>query len=365
MSALRVIHLRSSVGLYGAEQMLLDLCAEQQRRGLLTRITAFQPPSAGVPALLGAAATRGLTSNGLQCSGVLDPACVSALRTQLVEASQQRDLVLHCHDYKSVCYGAVAARGLRLRRVATAHGWVRGGVRLRLYRALEMRMLRGFDRVCAVSPPIAQELQQAGIAARRICQIDNGIDMQRYRLGGSLPSSNTLQLGTAARLAPEKNLQQLLLALAQCRSFGLRFALTVYGEGELREELEGLVARLDLGDCVSLPGASGTLEQWYVQLDAFVLVSLSEGMPLTVLEALACGCPVLASNVGALPSMLADLPGCRVLPAGNYAALVDALCTQPRRTQADPSLRQRVSDRYALTRMADAYDQVYREALTA
>jgi glycosyltransferase involved in cell wall biosynthesis len=358
-----VIHLRSSGGLYGAEQMLLGLCSEQQRRGSRPLLIAFADPREGTPALLTAAAQRGLPVQRLDCRGVFDLGCLRALRRQLLAAGDQA--VLHCHDYKSVCYGRIAARGLKLRRVATAHGWVGGGPRLRAWRALELRVLRGFDRVCAVSASIAAQLRAAGIAPARVVQIDNGIDLERFRMREGAREHGALRLGTAARLSPEKNLGQLIEALAQCRALGVGISLTIYGEGPQRAELQSLIERLQLHDRVTLPGMRDSLEDWYPGLDAFVLVSLTEGMPLSVLEALACGRPVLASDVGALPVMLDGLPGCRVLPVADYAALTGALCALPARMPPDPRLRQRVAERYGLTHMADAYDDVYRQAQAA
>lgn len=362
MSAARAFHLRSSSGLYGAEQMLLGLCAEQQRRGQRPTLCSFVSPAAPRSALLDAAAARGLPTQALSCDGMLDLGCLRALRRQLLAADAEGDTVLHCHDYKSVCYGRIAARGLRLRRVATAHGWIDGGARLRAYRALELRMLRGFDRVCAVSGSLAEQLRASGLQPQRVAQIDNGIDVERFRMREHPRAPGWLRLGTAARLSPEKNLGQLIEALAQCRALGVDISLTILGDGPQRGELEQLIGRLQLGDRVSLPGMRAALEDWYPQLDAFVLVSLSEGMPLAVLEALACGCPVLASDVGALPRVLEGLPGCHLVPVADPSALVGALRRLQPRLQPDPRLRQRVIERYALTRMAEAYAGVYEQA---
>lgn len=365
MSAPGVCHLRSSSGLYGAEQMLLGLCAEQQRRGQGPVLLAFAPTGGDPPALLAAALAAGIDARALPCRGALDPGCLRALRAQLVALQSQGIGVLHCHDYKSVVYGRLASRGLGLWRVATAHGWLPGGLRLRAYRALELRMLRGFDRVCAVSDAIADSLQRAGLRTPRISRIDNGIDLQRFRLAQHRRSGPALMLGSAARLSAEKNLAQLIRCLADARRRGGRFQLTLCGEGPLRGELERLVAELGMGDCVALPGPSAHLEDWYPTLDAFVLVSLSEGMPLTVLEALACGCPVLASDAGAMPALLAGLPGCRIVPRGDGEALAQALGAIAARSAPDPRLRQRVAERYSLTHMAEAYAAAYRPALPA
>lgn len=361
-----VIHLRSSAGLYGAEHMLLGLCSEQRRRGAAPTLAAFSPPSDAAAPLIDAARARGVDVLALTCRGPVDPRCIARLRAALVAARRRGPVVLHCHDYKSVAYGRLASWGLPIARVATVHGWLDDAPRLRLYRRLELGLLRGFDRVCAVSEGLAGQLRGAGLRQERVRRIDNGIDVARFRPAPrAAPSPRPLQLGMAARLSPEKNQAQLLLALAECRQRGLDFHLTIHGEGPLRAPLQAKIERLRLEQHVSLAGESAALEQWYPQLDALLLPSLSEGLPLTVLEALACGCPVLASDVGSLPQVLRGLPGCRVFASGDFAGLVDALMHLPQRSTSEPALRQRVIERYSLERMVESYDGIYREALAA
>jgi L-malate glycosyltransferase len=366
-----VLHLRSSAGLYGAEFMLLGLCAEQARRGARPTLAAFAPALQPPPLLIALATQRHLPTLALPCRGRLDLRCVRTLRSWLRAAQLRGTRVLHCHDYKSVVYGALAAAGLPLARVATVHGWVGGEVRASVYRRLEQAVLRGFDRVCAVSPALATELDAAGVPARRLQCVPNGVDVDRFQLGkaplpdAELDDPGELLIGTAARLSPEKNLGMLIEAVAEAVARGVRLRLCLLGDGPERARLERLAAPLIAQGRIDMPGAATALERWYPRLDAFVLPSLSEGMPMTVLEALACGCPVLASNVGAVPEMLAGLPGCRIVPAGDRQALVEALCELRPRAATLPALRRRVVERYSLGAMADAYERVYEQALAA
>jgi glycosyltransferase involved in cell wall biosynthesis len=367
MSAPVVAHLRSSAGMYGAEHVLLGLCDEQVQRGLAVSVVGFAPVGRRGPELLAAASARGVRSIALPCRGPVDARAVLALR-RLLGNSANID-VLHCHDYKSVVYAALATSGLSVARVATLHGWLNVNVRLRFYRWLELRALRGFDRVCAVSPDIEQDLLYSGMQPDRISRVDNGVDTNRFHVRddalGPRADVSAVRLGCAARLSPEKNLAQLILAVAECHARGRRIELTIAGDGPLLGELKRLVVRLRLGDAVKLPGATRQLEDWYPTLDAFVLPSLSEGMPMTVLEAMACGCPVLASAVGSIPDVLSGVPGCSIVPAGNQDALVDALMTIPRRRQPRMAARQRVIASYSVARMADQYEEVYRGAMEA
>lgn len=357
-----MLHLRSSAGMYGAEQVVLGLAREQIAHGRDSRIAAFVHEGVE-PELLRAARAQGVPALALPCRGIADARCIATLRRMLVDG---RIGVLHCHDYKSIVYARLATRGLAVARIATLHGWLGDGLRMRAYRWLEMRALRGFDGVCAVSAAIEHALLEGGLRRDRIHRVDNGVDLGRFRPVPRLPERATpLRIGTAARLSPEKNLAMLVDAVAECRKRGRRIELDIVGDGPLREALVAQVRRLELDDTVQVRGSVDKLERWYPRLDAFVLPSLTEGMPMTVLEAMACGCPVLASAVGSIPTLLAGLPHSRTLPPADLTALVDALMHQPLLEAPRQDARERVRARYSTARMAEDYEAAYLAAVAA
>lgn len=359
-----ITHLRSSSGLYGAEQMILELCRQQAVHYPKTRLLVFAPAGQAQTDLLLEARSRRLPVAALPCRGPFDPGCILDLRRRLRADTRNNRAVLHCHDYKSVVYGGLASAGLPVTRIATLHGWLDDHRRLRLYHWLEARMLQGFQRVCAVSPAIAEHLSVQGLDPALICRVNNGIDVARFRpRRQGQAHSGRLLLGTAARLSPEKNLAMLIRVIAACRDQGRAFNLEIVGEGPQRQELEALVQQLNLGDQVRLPGNMNGLEHWYPRLDAFVLPSLKEGMPLTVLESLACGCPVIASAIGAIPELLEGLAGCRTVRPGDAAGLTAALLELPAAGLPLMAAHERVSQHYSGAHMATRYSGIYRSAV--
>ena len=360
-----ITHLRSSTGLYGAEHMILELCRQQTRHYAKTRLLVFSPVQQGPSDLLLEARSRQLPVAPLPCRGPIDPACILDLRWRLRADTEHHRAVLHCHDYKSVVYGGLASAGLPVTRIATLHGWLDDHRRLQLYHWLEARMLQGFQRVCAVSPAIAARLSEQGLEPALICRVNNGIDVGRFRpRQHDLAHSGRLLLGTAARLSPEKNLPMLIQVVAACRDKGRAFNLEIVGEGPQRRELETLILQLGLHDQVRLLGNRNGLEHWYPRLDAFVLPSLTEGMPLTVLESLSCGCQVIASAAGAIPELLDGLPGCRTVNPGDAAGLMAALLEMPAAGLPLMAAHQRISQHYSGTRMATRYSGIYRSAIS-
>lgn len=360
-----ITHLRSSSGLYGAEHMILELVRQQARHYPRTRLLVFSQPRQQPAELLREARSRRLPVASLPCRGPIDPTCIVDLRRRLKADTDHHRTVLHCHDYKSVVYGGLASVGLPVTRIATLHGWLEGQRRLRLYHWLEGRMLKGFQRVCAVSPAIAERLFRQGIEPALICRVNNGIDVRRFQpRQDSQARQGPCLLGTAARLSPEKNLPMLIRVIADWRDRGRPFRLEIVGEGPQRQELEDLVRQLGLADQVSLAGKMSGLEHWYPRLDAFVLPSLSEGMPLTVLEALSCGCPVIASATGSIPELLEGIDGCQTIRPGDATELAMALSRLPAQGLPLVAAHQRIRQHYSGAHMATRYSGIYRSALS-
>jgi glycosyltransferase involved in cell wall biosynthesis len=153
---------------------------------------------------------------------------------------------------------------------------------------------------------------------------------------------------TVARLTPQKGLFDLVEAAAEVvpRIPNVRFVLA--GDGELRDPLEARVAALGLTEQLRFAGSRplATLARWLGAADLFLLSSHYEGMPLAMIEAMAAGCPVVATAVGGIPDVIADSNGGRVVPAKDPHALAGAIIEiladpEKRRTMA-AAARQRV-----------------------
>jgi glycosyltransferase involved in cell wall biosynthesis len=242
--------------------------------------------------------------------------------------------VVHCHGYRPDVLAGWAARGRGLPRVSTVHGFTGGGWKNRFYERLQLRALRRFEGVIAVSRPIRDRLVRIGIPERSITVIPNALrptDLlpraearRRLGLSGTGPV-----LAWVGRMSREKGLDVLIGALATLRD--LPVTLSVLGEGPLRRDLEEQAARLGVTDRLHWHGTVSGAARYFPAFDGFILSSRTEGTPIALLEAMAAGVPVVATRVGGVPDILAE----------NEAFLVDSedsagLSAAIRRLLADP-----------------------------
>ena len=203
------------------------------------------------------------------------------------------------------------------------------------------------------------------LTRERVRYIPNGIDCARFALN-AIGQPHELVIGTVASLRREKNLGRLidLFCQTQARASAPRMKLVIVGDGAEREALQRHAAACVYPDHVVFPGATSTPETFLVNMDIFALTSDTEQMPLSVLEAMATGLPILSFDVGDLPFMVApeNVPMVSI-PLANGGTYVDTLL----HLASDPDLRARigaanrkmVESRFAEQTMAMSYAQLF------
>jgi glycosyltransferase involved in cell wall biosynthesis len=195
--------------------------------------------------------------------------------------------------------------------------------------------LRGADAVVAVSHDLKERVVALGADPSRVRVVYDGIDSQlfhpgprdaaRARLAEELDLQGPVVL-FIGNLLPVKGLDVLIESFARPPLQGVDFTCLLIGQGPLRSRLEDQITRRGLQGRVKLlgPRPHDQLPDWYRAADLFVLPSYSEGVPVVLLEAVACGTPFVASRVGGIPE-IAHLGASRLVPAGDAAALAEAI----------------------------------------
>jgi glycosyltransferase involved in cell wall biosynthesis len=281
-----------------------------------------------------------------------------------------RPEIVHANSSKAGLLALAAARFTGVRaRVFTAHGWAHGwypGRAGALYLAAERLTGRLASRVVCVSE---SELR-AGIAARtcRSAQtilIPNAVDVAAFPR--AVHASEVPEVLSVTRLAPPKDAGTLLGALAELD--GTPFRARLVGDGRDRVDVERELERLGLDGRVELLGERDDVPELLAGSDVFVLSSRAEGMPLAILEAMAAGLPVVASDVGGIGELVVDGETGVLVRPGDRDALAAAL----ERVAGDGALRKRMGAAararaealFDLPRFLEAHAALYERELTA
>jgi L-malate glycosyltransferase len=287
------------------------------------------------------------------------------------------DLV-HLHKYKDGVLGSIAARMAGVPCIVRTmhglaeplHGWKQ--LKARVYDTLDRITLQCLaDLVIAVSQRMTETLWESGYQPRMVTCIRNGLDLQhvtttrqpqevRRELG---IEPRALLIGTVGRLSAIKGQVHLLRAAKRVIASQPWARLLFVGDGPLRNELLISAAELQLAASCIFPGARNDVYDVMSAMDIFALPSLNEGIPMSLLEAMALGRPVVASAVGGIPEVIQDRVNGRLVPPGDEAALADAcleLATDRElaRTMGERA-RQTIEDSFSHERCGSALLNVY------
>lgn len=350
---IRVLHLRSSCGLYGADRALLALAGATRPPFEAIIGSVVRPPNED--ALGDEARRRGLASLRVESHGRIDWAAARALAQT---AASEEVSLLHAHDYKSLSLAALLVPRLRIPAVATFHGDTAATAALVFYEGVARALGNLTNGVAAVSEPLARKLRKwtraapvhlipNGIPATEPCTPEERVAARQIL---AIPDDAPV-LAVLGRLSPEKGHTALFRAL---KTIASRPTVLVAGNGPLEATLRAEAQGLD----VRWLGFVAATRPIYAAADAVVMPSLTEGLPLTALEAMSLGRPVVASAVGELPRLLADGAG-RLVPPGDVAALADALQSVLGSPDARIAMAARAAERvrrdYSVERMAERY----------
>jgi glycosyltransferase involved in cell wall biosynthesis len=361
---MRIVHVIDSGGLYGAERVLLELAAQTNELGHEALVLSMGRPDDPDKPIETEGRRRGLDVRAVRVPSGPSPRAVRALLRAMAE---ERAAIVHTHGYRGDILLGWLPRWIQPRPlVATVHGYtdVAGSGRMRAYSWLDRRTLPRFDRVVLVH---AGMRAVAGLDDPRWIVIENGVGPAP----GAPPRDERLAafsqghfvIGGVGRLSVEKGWLDLVAALAELLRSGLDVRLVLVGDGPQRAEIEAALVTAGIRDAVLLTGFVDDARALLPGFDLFVLPSHTEGLPLTVLEAMHAGVPVVATRVGGVPSVLAEGRGGLVVPPADpraLAAACRAVLERPEEAAARAAFAaEEARMKYTSTAMAARYVAMY------
>jgi glycosyltransferase involved in cell wall biosynthesis len=298
-----------------------------------------------------------------------------------------RPHILHTHTAKAGAVGRLAALLAGDARppvvVHTFHGHVLRGyfdpLRTSAFRQLERALARSTTALVAVSPQVRDDLVELDVApATRFAVVRLGIELDQ-RVSGSNGRVETRRVlgiaegaftvGWIGRMTGIKRTDDVLLAFKSLRERGIDARLCLVGDGPDRDEVERRAHELGVMRDTLFLGYQEEVASFFAAFDVFVLPSANEGTPVTAIEALAAGKPVVATRVGGIPDVVRDGEDGFLVAAGDVEALGDRLADlatdHELRERMGEAARARVRERYSVERLVDDVDRLYRSLLEA
>ena len=283
--------------------------------------------------------------------------------------------VIHAHQYTPFFYSSISrVLGNRLPVLFTEHGRTFPDYRRRKRVFANQFLFSKKDRVIAVGNQVKRALiENEGIAEQKIEVIYNGIDVQRFIPNADVREQTRRNLGIqsdetvvihVARLDPLKD------HLSAIRAFGLlnetpRVKLLIVGEGPERNNIQAEIEKLGLHARISMLGLRDDIPDLLNAADACLLTSRSEGIPLTLAEAMATQLPVVATKVGGVPEIVVDGESGILCEAGDtksLAASISKLCNSPKeRVAFGQAGRRRIIEHFNADEMHQQYQSKYRQ----
>ena len=327
-----------------SETFIARELVELRRRGVELRILSLRRP------------TESLRHEAIRASGLEELVCYEpdAFDAIVSDFTPER---LHAHFALEATEAAqTLARTHRLPFTFTAHGYDIYGRPPADFLARATRA----EAVVTVSHANARYLETTfGIPRAHIHVIPSGVDTDQFCPAHAGTVASSRWIVCVARHVPVKNLDVLLRACALLRDRGRQFQCAMVGGGVLRSDLEATRDRLGLTDLVQFAGDATEREvlAWWRRAGIGVLTSDSEGMPVSLMEAAACGVPVVATSVGGVPELVDEGVTGYLIPRGDAAALADRLALllddADLRAAMGAAARRRAERRFTLTRQVD------------
>lgn len=297
---MKIVQVMPDFGLAGAETMVENLSCGLAAEGCDVLVISFFDLHTAITERI---ENRGIKIKYLGKKRGFDPSIISKMR-KIIKAYQPD--VIHTHRYV-LPYAFLASMGFKAKRVHTVHN-VAQKEQTKVGKNINRVLFRYFNVVpVALSKEIQRTIQEVyGLPDNRIPVVFNGIDLSRCIVKESYARKDTFTVLHIGRFMDVKNHELLLRSFARFKGQHSDARLQLLGDGELKENMMQLAGQLNITDAVEFAGLQSNVYPWLHNADVFILPSKFEGMPMTLIEAMGTGLPIIASNVGGILDMLSS-----------------------------------------------------------
>jgi len=365
-----IVHLIDSGGFYGAEVVLLNLVEEQNKLRHKVSIISVGETRAGEKAIEKIAKEKKITIIPLRFRN--GPNILGSIQIYKTAKMHQAD-VIHSHGYKGDILMAMLPKWYRkIPVISTLHGWTatKKWTKMWVYERINILALKRLNGVVAVSQILAnlKIFRSIGIFPEFI---PNGLPELSFfekpplniQLFNEINDKKVINILTIGRLSKEKGIDILIEALATLKNEEELFRLYVVGEGPLKKKLINLVQQLKIDDMVFFLGYQDDFYKYARFFDIYVISSYTEGLPMTLLEIMQSGIPIISTSVGEIPSVLKNGELGELVEPGDKEILAQGIRKifsqyDVYRNKAKTSKKVAINE-YSASKMANSYISLY------
>lgn len=322
MRKINILYVITSLGIGGAENLLLSYLKRLDRSKYNFLVCALREK----PDDLFSEISNYAEVTNLGMNNKFNPSVIFQLR-KLIKKTQPD--IIHTHLFQARFYTTIAYQFSR-RSVLITHK--HNNVNLKKHNVfilLEMLSIIFNKKVIAISQSVKDSLKKFELVPeKKIFVLTNGIDYQKYNksaISKHFSNNRPLTIGTVCRLEWQKGLSYLLLAMNIILAKFPQTRLEIVGDGSLLGELQHLSKKLGISNSVFFFGKFAEVIPFYNRMDIFVLPSLYEGFGIVLLEAMASGVPIVATNVDGIKEVVIDGVSGILVPPKNPRAIADAI----------------------------------------
>ncbi len=355
---MKIVHVVYSLEMGGAEILVAQLCRLQRANGHDASVIAYSN--------LGALGEM-LVADGIPVLVLGEAPFLKTFRRFWTELKKLRPEVVHCHNPAPTLQAAIPAKlAGALRIISTRHSLVAPPHDMKEERVFNF-MARFCDWVVGICDATCDNLRTIpGARNKRIVRVYNGVDPMEQASPEEWPEKRGFTLLFVGRLAPIKSLHTLIRAavLAAPRVPGLQ--LWIVGHGHERQRLENLVKELGAEALVTFWGERLDVAGFFSVADVYCMSSISEGLPMSLLQAMSIGLPAIVTDVGGMAEVVKNAHAGFTTPVGDSEAMADAIVQmagdEKRRTIFSENAQTAYGELFTLERMDAAYMELYRRS---
>jgi glycosyltransferase involved in cell wall biosynthesis len=367
-----VLHLRSSGAMLGAENVVIELASLSKQYNIRSIIGVPLLDTDSTPEFIHRIQALGLELKVFRYKSVFSLSLAKEIKDYVKEEGID---IVHSHGYQENFYSYFGRHKAAL--IATNHLWKRTTFKLKIYALIDSFILRYFNHVIAVSKAIQNEMIKAGLNKNKISIVANGVNLDKFAINKDNInnefdirtflnlSSSAFLFGMVSSLTVEKGHKYAIEALKNClNTYQGDPYLVIVGGGEEKTNLLEMVKDHKLEKNVFFLGSRSDIPNLLPQFDAFMLSSLIEGLPISLLEAMASRLPVISTDVGDITTVITNNNNGFLVPSKDIPKLSEKMLLLLK----DESIRKKFSinghqtirDNFSSNKMTKHHCDIYR-----